>query len=103
MRHRLTAPGALIAAIGLMWTGPTSAQTCRTEVGRLVSLDGVVEVQRTGSRTWQRPGLDAALCQGDTIRVGARGRAAIALVNDAVLRLDQNTTMRLTEVVREPD
>ena len=103
MTRRITMLGVLIATFGLMSTGQAAAQSCRPEVGRLVSLDGVVEVQRTGAGTWQRPGLDAALCQGDTIRVGAHGRAAIALVNDAVLRLDQNTTMRLTEVVREPE
>jgi Tfp pilus assembly protein PilF len=71
---------------------------CEPRVGDLVSAEGVVEVQRDQSTTWQRAVLNARLCRGDTIRVGARSRAAVALINDAVLRLDQNTTLRLLNV-----
>ena len=45
----------------------------------------------------------AFLCQRDTVRVGARSRGTIALINDAILRLDQNTTVNLLEIVREPE
>ena len=38
------------------------------------------------------------MCEGSSIRVGKQSRAAIALSNDAVLRLDENTTMRLVDV-----
>ena len=39
--------------------------------------------------------LDDRLCLGDTVRVGAFARAALALPNNSVLRLDQLTTLRL--------
>jgi tetratricopeptide (TPR) repeat protein len=71
---------------------------CEPRVGDLVSAEGVVEVQRDESTLWQQAVLDARLCRGDTIRVGDRSRAAVALINDAVLRLDQNTTLRLLNV-----
>lgn len=41
---------------------------------------------------------ETLLCVGDTIRVGERSRAAVYLVNEAVLRIDQNTTMRLLKI-----
>jgi tetratricopeptide (TPR) repeat protein len=45
--------------------------------------------------------LNERLCEGDTIRVGARSRIAVQLVNDAVLRVDQNTSLRLVNVTGE--
>ncbi len=47
--------------------------------------------------------LDTRLCEGDTIRVGRRSRAAVTLINDAVLRIDQNTTMRLIDITPEEE
>jgi tetratricopeptide (TPR) repeat protein len=73
-------------------------EACEPVVGRLVSAEGQVEVQRAAETRWQPATLDDALCQGDLVRAGARSRAAIALINDAVLRLDQNTTLQLSDV-----
>ncbi|WP_052808118.1 FecR domain-containing protein [Methyloterricola oryzae] len=47
--------------------------------------------------------METALCEGASIRVGADSRAAVALINEAVLRLDQNTTMRLVDVAEQPE
>ena len=41
----------------------------------------------------------SALCQTDLIYVGKNSRAAVVLINDAILRLERNTTMRLIDVV----
>jgi Tfp pilus assembly protein PilF len=71
---------------------------CSQPAGRLVSVQGQVEVGEEGRQDWRAGQLDAQLCRGDTVRVGARSRAALALVNDAVLRIDQNTTLRLIDV-----
>jgi len=43
------------------------------------------------------------LCDRDAIRTGANSRAAIQLVDDAVLRLDQNTTLVLSDIAPEPE
>ncbi len=80
-----------------------AAERCEPVVGHIVSIEGQVEVQRTGEQVWQPAGANETLCQDDTIRVGARSRAAIALINDAVLRLDQNTAVRLLNVVEKEE
>ena len=75
-----------------------AAEPCQTVVGRLATVEGQVEVQRTGSPNWQAGVLGGDLCQGDTVRAGARSRATISLINQAVLRVDQNTAMRLDNI-----
>jgi ferric-dicitrate binding protein FerR (iron transport regulator) len=80
------------------------ANVCTVDVGRFVSIDGSVDVQGASSNRWTSARLYQTLCQGDTIRVGERSRTAVALINDAVLRLDQNTTLRLLDIAgREQD
>ena len=71
---------------------------CSPVVGHLASFEGAVEVQRDGTDPWLDGRLGLPLCQGDSIRVGENARAAAALINGAVLRLDQNTAMRLTNI-----
>lgn len=78
--------------------GLQSAHACDV-AGKIVSVQGSVEVQRNSGETWKPGFLEDRLCEGDSIRVGAESRAALMLVNDAVLRMDQNTTMRLTDIV----
>ena len=75
-----------------------AAETCQTVVGRLATAEGQVELQRTGSPSWQAGVLGGDLCQGDTVRAGANSRATIVLINQAVLRVDQNTAMRLDNI-----
>ncbi len=80
----------------------THAQTsCAPVVGSFTSVQGTVEVQDATSATWYPANLSTTLCQGASVRVGDQGRAAVSLVNDAVLRIDQNTTVRLVDVVEE--
>ncbi|MCE3248682.1 MAG: TonB-dependent receptor, partial [Geminicoccaceae bacterium] len=71
-----------------------AAEPCEPSVGRIVSLQGLVEVQPAGAADWARAGLNDRLCIGDTIRAGAYSQAAVALANDSVASLDQLTTMR---------
>ncbi|MDV7397602.1 hypothetical protein RZS08_39745, partial [Arthrospira platensis SPKY1] len=87
-----------IAAGSLLPLQRAWANGCAVDAGRFVSIDGSVDVQGASDNRWTAARLDRTLCQGDTIRVGERGRAAVALINDAVLRLDQNTTLRLLDI-----
>ncbi|MCP4408114.1 MAG: tetratricopeptide repeat protein [Gammaproteobacteria bacterium] len=75
-----------------------AAGACAESVGRFVSIENTVHVKPTDSEDWQPADLNQSLCEGDTIRVAERSRTAVQLVNDAVLRLDENTTMRLLNV-----
>jgi tetratricopeptide (TPR) repeat protein len=54
-----------------------------------------------GETQWQPVTLNDTYCPGDVIRVQERGRADVALVNQPVLRLDQDTTITLGGVKEE--
>ena len=88
---------AVAAGVALLLSAGTShaAEPCEPAIARIVSLQGRVEVQRGAAGAWTAAALDDQLCIGDTIRVGAYARAALALDNELVLNIDQLTTLRL--------
>ena len=92
----------LVTALSLLLAGWAHA-ACEAAVGRFVSITGSVEVQPSNGESWTAATLATRLCEGDTIRVGERSRAAVALVNDAVLRIDQNTAMRLVDITPQEE
>ena len=75
-----------------------AAGSCDEPAGRLVSIEGQVQVQVSEQSGWRPGKLEEQLCKGDSIRVGKLGRAAVVLANDGVMRLDQNTTIRLLDI-----
>jgi tetratricopeptide (TPR) repeat protein len=91
----------LLSLVAQVPTRAIGAAECTPIVGRLVSIDGQVEVQRGDDSLWQPATLDDSLCERDTVRTGARSRAAVMLINEAVLRLDQQTTVRLVDIAEE--
>jgi Tfp pilus assembly protein PilF len=100
--HRLGhLSGALLGLV--LANGAVAQEVCEPVVGRVASLEGTVEVERAGSFVWQPATPEQALCEADSVRVGPRSRAALRLVNDAVLRLDENTTLQLTDIRTEPE
>jgi tetratricopeptide (TPR) repeat protein len=70
-------------------------------IARAVSVQGTVESQRVGASQWRPVKLDDAFSAGDTIRVGKRSRADLALLDQSVLRLDEDTTITLQPVKPE--
>src|SRR5687768_9291923 len=72
-----------------------AVERCEPSVARIVSIQGLVEVQPPGTADWVVAALEDRLCVGDTVRVGKFSRAALALANDSILRFDQRTTLRL--------
>ncbi len=76
-------------------------EACDPGVGQVVSVQGQVVISRSGSPQWMPATLRGTLCPGDRIRIEARSRAAIHLVDDTVLRLDQGTTVTFSK--SEPD
>jgi hypothetical protein len=75
-----------------------AAGGCKPWAAKIVSLQGHVEVNRTGKGHWQPVGLEETLCSEDTIRVQARSRTAILLSNQTLLRLDEYTTVTLPKI-----
>ncbi|MBX9606200.1 MAG: FecR family protein, partial [Gammaproteobacteria bacterium] len=94
---------ARLACIALLVSPLLHAEECASHAGRFAALEGKVEVAHDEHAAWQSANLALPLCEGDSIRVGAHSRAAVQLVNDAVLRLDENTTMRLVDINGEPE
>ncbi|HWO41169.1 MAG TPA: tetratricopeptide repeat protein [Candidatus Eisenbacteria bacterium] len=92
--------GTKIAAAGLLalvFGAPPAraAAPCEPWVARLVSAQGAVEVRRTGQTQWLPTRYGDTYCAGDQIQVGERSRADVALINQPILRLDQNSTITL--------
>src|SRR5262245_2939634 len=77
------------------------AQTCEKPVAKVVSVQGTVESQRVGATQWQPVQFNDTYCPGDTLRVQARSRADVAMLNQSVLRLNANTTIILEAVKEE--
>jgi tetratricopeptide (TPR) repeat protein len=65
------------------------------QIARVVSVQGTVESRRAGRDAWELVKLHDAFSAGDTIRVGPRSRADLALLDRSFLRLDENTTVTL--------
>ena len=82
-RLGLLLTGLVLLAGTLMTAGlPAFAQepatTCAPAIGRIVALQGNVEVQRAGSTVWvpvRR--LDTAICAGDRVRTDVLGRSML--------------------------
>ena len=93
-----------LGVLAVLLGGPTAiaSEACEP-VGRLASIEGSVEIATSENGSWRPGKLDEPLCQGDTVRVGELSRAAVQLSNDAVLRLDQSTTIRLLDIAGKPE
>jgi tetratricopeptide (TPR) repeat protein len=90
----LPATAASLCLIWLVFLPCLSlAETFNQLVGYAVSLQGIVEIRRANQTVWGHVKAKDAFMVGDTVRVGARSRADLALVNETVIRLDQNTTI----------
>jgi len=105
---RRQAPATASTACGLAFTvvvltslsSVQAAETCTPVIATVVSIQGSVELRRSpaaGSQQigWQVAELNVALCAGDTVRTHERSRAALLLINETTLRLDQRTTLTL--------
>jgi len=86
--------------VGISISSPALA-VCAEVAGKFVSIQGQVDVQAQNGSAWNIANLDDALCEGDSVRVGKESRAALSLANDAVLRIDENTTVRLVDINQE--
>jgi Flp pilus assembly protein TadD len=96
-RTRTSFPFLVLAAGVLAFAHAAKAQeACEPVVAQVVSFQGHIEIQRAGTTSWMRVvRLDTRLCQGDRLRSGARSRAALLVSGQALLRVDQGTTLGL--------
>jgi Tfp pilus assembly protein PilF len=73
-----------------------SLPACSPAVGRLVSLQGNIEIQRRGAAWVPVRRLDTVMCGGDRLRADNLSRAMLFLQPETFLRVDQNTAISLT-------
>jgi tetratricopeptide (TPR) repeat protein len=88
----------MVVLFSLFCLSPKSsfaAALCDPSIARIVSVQGRVEVYRAGQTQPQPARLYDTYCPGDQIAVGERSRADVALLNEPIIRLDQNTTLTL--------
>jgi predicted Zn-dependent protease len=90
---------ALVAllALGVAHAQPGSPQTCDGWQAEISSVEGTVEVQRANRDEWRVAAAGEAVCMGDSVRVQAFGRATVRLPDQSVLRLDERTTLTLSQ------
>ena len=93
--------GLLVSIVCLC--GDAAASVCEEPVGRFSSIEGEVSVRSSTQTDWLKAQMDTQLCEGDSIRAGKLSRAAVSLITDAVLRLDEETTITLVDVVTDPE
>ncbi|UCD79562.1 MAG: FecR domain-containing protein, partial [Desulfobacterales bacterium] len=84
-----------------MFAGLALGQPCEQWAAKVVSVQGAVQARKAGETSWMQVQLDQTYCPGDIIRVLENSRAAFALSNDSVIRVDQNTTVTLTGIEKE--
>jgi len=84
----------LVALIARPVASPAAAP-CDPPIAKMVSVQGNVEVRRAGQPQSQPARLNDTYCPGDRIQVGEKSRADVSLVNQPLLRLDQNTVITL--------
>jgi tetratricopeptide (TPR) repeat protein len=75
---------------------------CRSPFARVVSIQGSVELLRSGSNQWTKVArLDTSICPGDRVRTGALSRAALFVQPETLVRVDQNTSVIVSQLADE--
>ncbi len=93
----------VVASFWTVLLSPAAASPGEADgtIARAVSIQGSVESQRAGTSQWEPVKLNDTFSAGGTIRVGQRSRADLALLDQSVLRLSEDTTITLQPVKPE--
>jgi tetratricopeptide (TPR) repeat protein len=82
--------------IGIDFRESEAAAPCEQWVAKIVSVQGSVQARLKDTTQWQSVELNNTFCPGDVLRVQEKSRAAVALVNETIIRIDQNTTVNFS-------
>ena len=99
------APSFGAALSTLLLLAPASAadlpEGC-VPVARIVSIQGSVQLQRSGQTAWTVVRkLDTVVCQRDVLHAGPRSRAALLIDPETLVRLDQASTLSISQTPDE--
>lgn len=101
MRHSRSGRLLAAATVLLSLLG-SSVQACERWLARLVSAQGLVQVQLAGSEQWRVAVAGTTFCEDVSVRVGAAGSAALKLANDTVLRLAPASAVSIRQQPNAP-
>ncbi len=94
--------GLLIIKSGIPAYAADDPAACRSPFARVVSIQGTIEILRASQNGWTRvTRLDTRLCDGDKLRTGALSRAALFIQPETLLRVDQNTSITVSQSAEE--
>jgi tetratricopeptide (TPR) repeat protein len=79
----------------------SEAAACEKWVAKIVSVQGSVQARLKETTLWQPVQLNNTFCPGDVLRVQEKSRAAVALINKTIIRIDQNTTVNFSGLEKE--
>ena len=80
---------------GALAQGAAPGKACDPAPAKAVSVQGTVEAKRAAGTEWQPVKLNDTFCAGDSIRVQAKSRADVMLLNQSVMRLNANSTITI--------
>ncbi len=66
-------------ALAAAFSAAALAQPCERWMGKMVSVQGTVDARKAGDTQWLPANIEDTFCPGDTIRVGSKSRADLAL------------------------
>jgi tetratricopeptide (TPR) repeat protein len=81
---------------GMSFSESEAAEPCEQWVAKIVSVQGSVQARLKDTTQWQPVQLNNTFCPGDVLRVQEKSRAAVALINKTIIRIDQNTTVNFS-------
>ena len=92
--------GPVLMLLCLLPVGADAAeprQLCSLVVAKIVSIQGTVLLHRAAESTSTAVAkLDTPICQGDLLQTGAKSRAAVVILPEKFVRIDQNSTISIT-------
>src|SRR5574341_586582 len=91
----------IVTQVVFLFPEPAWAETGEEWVAKVISIQGNVQTKRKDKTHWESAQLNDIYYPGDTIRVQERSRAGLALSNETVIRLDQNTAITFPGIEKE--
>jgi tetratricopeptide (TPR) repeat protein len=70
--------------------------------GRLILVQGEVQVRRAGAMQWEPARLHQELYEGDALRTGSASQAAVLCIDESQVRLNERTLLILKSVAPSP-
>jgi Tfp pilus assembly protein PilF len=93
---------SLITTSGIPALAADVSAACSSPFARIVSIQGTIELLRARQNDWSRvTHLDTSLCEGDRLRTGELSRAALFIQPETLVRVDQNTSISISQTADE--